>query len=98
MGFLGSGYCFVNRTSNMANELIEEVKNQPETFAYFFEQDFNYIMVNASLVMRFIKEKFNVRLLKFLGRRVGLRRFFKDILPDDYMLHNEELIVVDALK
>lgn len=62
MSFLGSGYCFLNRTSNLANELVEEAKSQPEMFAFFFEQDFNYIMVKISTVMKIIKKKFNTRL------------------------------------
>lgn len=58
-------------------------------FAYFFEQDFNYIMVKISTVMKIIKKKFNTRLAKFLTRRVNIRRFKRDVLPDDYLLFNQ---------
>ena len=58
-------------------------------FAYFFEQDFNYIMVKISTVMKIIKKKFNTRLVKFLTRRAGIKRFKHQMLPDDYLLFNQ---------
>ncbi len=67
-------------------------------FAYFFEQDFNYIMVKISTVIKIIKKKFNTRLVKFLTRRVNIRRFKHDVLPDDYLFFNQEFIMIDALK
>lgn len=55
-------------------------------------------MVKISTVMKIIKKKFNVRLSKFLSARADIRRFNNKMLPDDYMIHNQELVLVDALR
>ncbi len=55
-------------------------------------------MVKISSVMKIIRKKFNVRLSKVLSKRAGMQRFKLNLLPDDYLLHNQELILIDALK
>lgn len=48
--------------------------------------------------MKFIQNKFDAKLTKFLKNRTELHRFTKKILPDDYALHTQELLLIDALK
>lgn len=48
--------------------------------------------------MKFIQIKFDAKLTQFLKKRTELHRFIKKILPDDYALHTQELLIIDALK
>ena len=85
MNFLSDSYCFVHRTSTLANEFVES-KNNPASFAFFFEQDYNLILVKASKVIKFVAKKFDNALLKFYTTRFGIIKYSNSILPNDYRL------------
>jgi len=55
-------------------------------------------MVKVSTLIKFIQKKFDVKLTKFLKNRTEIHKFTKKILPDDYALHTQELLIIDAFK
>ncbi len=56
MSFLSDTFTFVNRTSTIANDFVESPKST--TFAYFFEQDYNFILVKTARAVKAISRKF----------------------------------------
>jgi hypothetical protein len=67
MSFINNTYCFVHRASIVANELVDCAKTAGE-FAYFFEQDYDLILVKTSRALKIIAkdiEKQLVCLFKF---------------------------------
>lgn len=58
MTFVNDTFCFVHRTSTIANELVENQKAGTSGFAYFFEQDYNYILTKTSRVTKIISKKY----------------------------------------
>lgn len=55
-------------------------------------------MIKISCVMKLIKNRFMNALFKFIKDRSQLQRFQNKLLPDDYALHNQELLIIEAIK
>lgn len=85
MSFMTDSYCFVHRTSTVANELVENSKNSEKHFAFFFEQDYNLILSKTSKVSQIISKKYEKALIKFYTKRVNFKREFNTLLPSDYV-------------
>ena len=58
MNFMNDIYCFVHRTSTIANELVLNPKLNEQPFAYFFEQDYNLILTKTSKISKIITKKY----------------------------------------
>ena len=87
MHFINDTYCFVHRTSTVANELVANPKLDVQPFAYFFEQDYNLILAKVSKVSAIITKKYEVALVKLYKKRKNFKRHFVNILPADFIAH-----------
>lgn len=58
MTFVNDTFCFVNRISTVANELVENQKTNSGNFSFFFEQDYNLIVTKTSRVIKIISKKY----------------------------------------
>lgn len=58
MSFLSDTFTFVNRTSTIANDFVENFKTKTSSFAYFFEQDYNFILVKTERAVKAVGRKF----------------------------------------
>ena len=81
MNFMNDIYCFVHRTSTVANELVSNPKLEVQPFAYFFEQDYNLILAKTSKVSKIIAKKYETTLIKLYQKRKNFKRHFINILP-----------------
>lgn len=70
MTFVNDTFSFVNRTSTIANELVENQKTNSGNFAYFFEQDYNYILVKTSRIIKIISRKYEEALSRLYKKRI----------------------------
>lgn len=97
MGFINDSYCFVSRTSTVANELVENSKSTQHHFAYFFEQDYNLILCKISTVSQIVAKKYEKALVHLHSKRANFTRHFITILPQDFVAHQEEILLKRAL-
>lgn len=97
MNFINDTFCFVHRTSTVANDLVENPKTNSGQFAYFFEQDYNLILSKTSRIVKIIIKKYENCLIKFYKKRVDLTLFKDPILPEDFIRKEEETIIKKAL-
>lgn len=70
MTFVNDTFCFVNRTSTIANELVENQKANSSNFAYFFEQDYNFILTKTARVAAIISKKYEEVLRRAYIKRI----------------------------
>lgn len=70
----------------------------PSSFAYFFEQDYNLILVKTSKLLRVVQKRFDAALIRFYLKRTSTRLYLRNILPQDFADKAEERILIQALK
>jgi uncharacterized membrane protein len=88
MNFVNDIYCFVHRTSTVANELVENQKVQVNgKFAYFFEQDYNLILTKCSRVSTIIVKRYELALVKLYSKKQNYKKHVLTFLPEDFIAH-----------
>lgn len=97
MTFVNDTFCFVNRTSTIANELVENQKINSHHFAYFFEQDYNFILTKTSRVAKIISKKYEEVLRKAYSKRIEHSMYQAAFLHEDWQALEEESIIKKAL-
>ena len=97
MSFLNDIYCFVHRTSNVSNELVSHPKLNEQPFAFFFEQDFNLIVTKTSKVSKIIIKKYEAVLVKLYQKRKNFKKYFVNLLPEDFIAQQEEELMRKGL-
>lgn len=70
MKFINDGYSLVHRTSTICNQFVEELKKNKNETAFFFEQDYNYVLVKTSKLVEIIAKKFDGAYSRFLKARL----------------------------
>lgn len=98
MSFLSDTFTFVKRTSTIANDFVENPKVKTNSFAYFFEQDYNYILVKTERAVKAVSRKFEEAVARIYRRRMELtvnkRRIY---LFEDWARYEEEMVIRKAL-
>jgi hypothetical protein len=97
MNFINDTFCFVHRTSTVANDLVENPKTNSGQFAYFFEQDYNLILSKTSRITKIIIKKYEYSLIKVYKKRFALTLLKDPILPQDFIRMEEDSIIKKAL-
>jgi hypothetical protein len=97
MSFVNDTFSFVNRTSTVANELVENPKTNSGNFAYFFEQDYNFILVKTARVIKVISKKYEEALARLYRKRVQLPHSNHFFLFEDWVKYEEEMVIKKAL-
>ena len=98
MTFVNDTFCFVNRTSTIANELVDNQKaGNSGNFAYFFEQDYNFILTKTSRVAAIVSKKYEEVLRRAYRRRIEHTRHHAAFLHEDWCAQEEESIIKKAL-
>ena len=97
MNFMNDIYCFVHRTSTVANEFVSSPKLEVQPFAYFFQQDYNLILTKTSKISKIITKKYEVTLVKLYQKRKNFKRYFINLLPNDFIAQQQEQVMRKAL-
>lgn len=97
MSFINDTFTFVNRTSTVANELVENPKTNSGNFAYFFEQDYNYILVKTSRAIKIVSKKYEDVLAKLYKKRIQLSAHGPTFLFEDLVRSEEDMVIKKAL-
>lgn len=97
MTFVNDTFCFVNRTSTIANELVDNQKASNTSFAYFFEQDYNFILTKTSRVARAVSKKYEEVLHRLYKKRIEHCMYQSAFLHEDWLAVEEENIIKKAL-
>lgn len=97
MGFINDTFTFVNRTSTVANELVENPKTNSGNFAYFFEQDYNYILVKTSRAIKIVSKKYEEGLARLYNKRISLANDNSRLLFEDLVEWEEDMVIKKAL-
>ena len=96
LNFINDIYCFVHRTSTVANELVDNPKLKDQ-FAFFFEQDYNLIVTKTSRVSTIILKKYEHLLVAFYNKRKNYTKCHVNFLPEDFVAQQEEELMKKAL-
>jgi len=97
MTFINDIFCFVHRTSTVANELVENAKVNAHQFAYFFEQDYNLILSKTSRIVKIISKKYENSLIKLYRKRIAFTKYGSPLLSQDFICMEEEIVLKKAL-
>lgn len=97
MTFVNDTFSFVNRTSTIANELVENPKTNSGNFAYFFEQDYNYILVKTSRIIKIISKKYEEALVRLFKNRMQFSSDEKIYTFEDMVAYEEDMVIKKAL-
>lgn len=68
--FINDGFSLVHRSSIICNEFVEELKKNKLETAFFFEQDYNYIVVKTIKLIEIISKRFDLGYSKFIRARI----------------------------
>lgn len=64
----------MNRTSIICNDFVEEIKNNKNETAFFFEQDYNLVIVRTSKLLQFINKRFELAYARFIRNKVHFKK------------------------
>jgi thiaminase len=87
MTFVNDTFSFVNRTSTIANELVENQKSNSGNFAYFFEQDYNFILVKTSRIIKIISKKYEEAVAKLYRKKIQFSSHKKIFIHEDWVTY-----------
>lgn len=68
--FINDGYALIHRTSTICNEFVEELKKNKDEIAFFFEQDYNYVLVKSCKLIEIVSKRFDQAYSKFIRARL----------------------------